>query len=59
MPFRGGDDVFASCIIWYTYLYLENPNCVVLGDAVEKFTYENLNKAFRSAFYSLFTEKRK
>ncbi|XP_074518604.1 phospholysine phosphohistidine inorganic pyrophosphate phosphatase [Halichoeres trimaculatus] len=24
-----------------------NPNCVVIGDAAEKFTYENLNDAFR------------
>lgn len=24
-----------------------NPNCVVLGDAAEKFTYEHLNEAFR------------
>ncbi|KAK7862607.1 hypothetical protein R5R35_005644 [Gryllus longicercus] len=24
-----------------------NPNCVVIGDAAESFTYENLNKAFR------------
>lgn len=24
----------------------ENPNCVVVGDAAENFTYENLNKAF-------------
>jgi len=25
----------------------ENPNCVVLGDAVEEFNYANLNKAFQ------------
>ena len=25
----------------------ESPNCVVLGDAVEGFSYENVNKAFR------------
>ena len=24
-----------------------NPNCVVLGDALETFSYQNLNKAFR------------
>uniref|UniRef100_G3NDH6 Phospholysine phosphohistidine inorganic pyrophosphate phosphatase n=1 Tax=Gasterosteus aculeatus aculeatus TaxID=481459 RepID=G3NDH6_GASAC len=24
-----------------------NPNCVVIGDAAEKFTYQNLNEAFR------------
>lgn len=24
-----------------------NPNCVVLGDAAEHFTYANLNEAFR------------
>ena len=24
-----------------------NPNCVVVGDAGERFTYENLNRAFR------------
>lgn len=24
-----------------------NPNCVVLGDAAENFTYANLNKAFQ------------
>lgn len=24
-----------------------NPNCVVIGDAAEKFSYENLNEAFR------------
>lgn len=24
-----------------------NPNCVVLGDAAENFTYANLNEAFR------------
>ena len=24
-----------------------NPNCVVLGDAVEEFNYSNLNKAFQ------------
>ena len=24
-----------------------NPNCVVIGDAAEKFTYQNLNDAFR------------
>ena len=28
-------------------LDVSDPNCVVLGDAVEKFTYDNLNKAFR------------
>jgi len=28
-------------------LSTDDPNCVVLGDAVEKFTYENLNQAFR------------
>ena len=26
---------------------MNNPNCVVLGDAAEGFDYENLNKAFR------------
>lgn len=25
----------------------ENPNCVVVGDAEDNFTYENLNQAFR------------
>lgn len=24
-----------------------NPNCVLIGDAAEKFSYQNLNKAFR------------
>lgn len=24
-----------------------NPNCVVIGDAAEKFSYQNLNEAFR------------
>lgn len=24
-----------------------NPNCVVIGDAAENFTYANLNEAFR------------
>ncbi|XP_046567217.1 phospholysine phosphohistidine inorganic pyrophosphate phosphatase-like [Haliotis rubra] len=24
-----------------------NPNCVVMGDAVDEFTYENMNKAFK------------
>ena len=24
-----------------------NPNCVVIGDAAEKFSYQNLNDAFR------------
>lgn len=24
-----------------------DPNCVVIGDAAEKFTYQNLNEAFR------------
>ena len=24
-----------------------NPNCVVLGDAVDEFSYANLNSAFR------------
>jgi len=28
-------------------LATDNPNCVILGDAVELFTYENLNQAFR------------
>jgi len=28
-------------------LNTEDPNCVVLGDAVEKFTYNNLNTVFR------------
>ena len=31
----------------------ENPNCVVLGDAVDGFSYQNLNTAFR-CFKSLF-----
>lgn len=25
----------------------ENPNCVVLGDATDNFSYQNLNKAFQ------------
>lgn len=25
-----------------------NPNCVVLGDAAEQFTYDNMNKAFQA-----------
>ena len=25
----------------------DNPNCVVLGDATENFSYQNLNKAFQ------------
>ena len=25
----------------------ENPDCVVLGDAGQKFTYDNMNTAFR------------
>ena len=24
-----------------------NPNCVVIGDAAESFSYQNLNKAFQ------------
>lgn len=28
-------------------LEMEDPNCVVIGDAAENFSYENLNKAFR------------
>ena len=26
---------------------VSNPNCVVLGDSANEFTYDNLNKAFR------------
>ena len=26
---------------------INNPNCVVLGDAVDDFSYANLNKAFQ------------
>ena len=30
----------------YEGVCIEDPNCVVLGDAAEYFTYENMNKAF-------------
>jgi hypothetical protein len=31
-------------------LVTEDPNCVVLGDAVDGFSYKNLNTAFRLRF---------
>ncbi len=31
-------------------LVTEDPNCVVLGDAVDGFSYKNLNTAFRLQF---------
>lgn len=31
----------------FTEIDKANPNCVVIGDAAEKFTYANLNEAFR------------
>ena len=31
----------------YSSVMQSNPNCVLVGDAAEEFTYENMNKAFR------------
>lgn len=38
--------VHPSCKRDYSRLDCSQPNAVVLGDAAEEFTYENLNKAF-------------
>ena len=32
---------------FFSSLDQTNPNCVLLGDAIENFHYESLNKAFR------------
>ena len=39
--------VHPSALMDYEGLNIEDPNCVVLGDAGEYFSFENMNKAFR------------
>ena len=39
--------VHSSALPEYSGVDCTNPDCVVLGDACEMFTYENMNKAFR------------
>lgn len=54
-----GNGILLSVIDWILILDLvaefsdcdqTSPNCVVIGDAVEGFSYENMNKAFQLLF---------
>ena len=39
--------MFIAALPDFDGIDVSNPNCVILGDSQQEFTYDNLNKAFR------------
>lgn len=39
--------IFTGVLPEFDSIDKTNPNCVVIGDAAENFSYQNLNEAFR------------